>query len=210
MITRAAKVLASSCVLVGCAHYPTNAPLDGVDAVSGYRIRAPVHDGTSHELLFVVTFSGGGTRSAAFAYGVLAALNDIEVELDGGQRRLVNEIDGISSVSAGSVTAAYFGLHGPSTFDTFPERFLYRNVQGALTRRFLAPWNWVRLMSPTFGRSDFMAEYFDDVVFDERHTPTSSIRRRSSSTRRTSMRAPNSRSIRISSTCCARTSRASR
>ena len=125
-----------------------------------------MHDGTSPELLFVVTFSGGGTRSAAFAYGVLAALNDIEVEFDGGRRRLVNEIDGISSVSAGSVTAAYFGLHGPSTFDTFPETFLYRNVQGALTRRFLAPWNWVRLVSPTFGRSDFMAEYFDELIFE--------------------------------------------
>jgi len=164
--SRAATVLAFSCALASCAHYPTNAPLEGVDTASGYRIRAPIHDGTSHELLFVVTFSGGGTRSAAFAYGVLAALNDIEVEFDGGRRRLANEIDGISSVSAGSVTAAYFGLHGPSTFDTFPERFLYRNVQGALTRRFLAPWNWVRLMSPNFGRSDFMAEYFDKMLFD--------------------------------------------
>ena len=108
-----------------------------------------------------MTFSGGGTRAAAFAYGVLAALRDIEVEFDGRPRRLVDEIDGISSVSAGSVTAAYFGLHGMATFDTFPERFLYRNVQGALTRRFLAPWNWVRLVSPTFGRGDFMAEYFE-------------------------------------------------
>jgi NTE family protein len=113
-----------------------------------------------------MTFSGGGTRSAAFAYGVLAALNDTEVELDGGRRRLVNEIDAISSVSAGSVTAAYFGLHGPSTFDTFPERFLYRNIQGALTRRFLAPWNLLRMLSPTFGRGDFMAEYFDERIFD--------------------------------------------
>ena len=35
------------------------------------------------ELAFVLTFSGGGTRAAAFAYGVLAALRDIEVEFDG-------------------------------------------------------------------------------------------------------------------------------
>ena len=166
MSSRAAEVLALSCVLAGCAHYPANAPLEGIDAASGYRLRAPLHDSASDELLLVVTFSGGGTRSAAFAYGLLAALNDIEVEFDGARRRLVNEIDGISSVSAGSVTAAYFGLHGPSTFDTFPETFLYRNVQGALTRRFLAPWNWVRLISPNFGRSDFMAEYFDEHIFE--------------------------------------------
>jgi NTE family protein len=158
-------VLAST--LAGCAHYPENAPLASLDPTSGYRVRAGEGaSADSTELAFAMTFSGGGTRAAAFAYGVLVALRDIEVEFDGRPRRLVNEIDGISSVSAGSVTAAYFGLHGMATFDTFPERFLYRNIQGALTRRFLAPWNWVRLVSPTFGRGDFMAEYFDDIMFD--------------------------------------------
>jgi NTE family protein len=159
--------VALSCALLGCAHYPTNAPLESVDPTSGYRIRATADNpDKSTELAFAVTFSGGGTRAAAFAYGVLTALREIEVEFDGSRRKLVGEIDGIFSVSAGSVTAAYFGLHGMETFDTFPERFLYRNVQGALTRRFLAPWNWPRLMSPTFGRGDFMAEYFDELLFD--------------------------------------------
>jgi NTE family protein len=161
------KILALSCALAGCAHYPTNAPLARIDSDGGYRIRATANDADdSTELAFVVTFSGGGTRAAAFSYGVLAALRDVEVEFDGRPRSLVGEIDGISSVSAGSVTAAYFGLHGLATFDTFPQRFLYRNVQRALTRRFLAPWNWVRLVSPTFGRGDFMAEYFDELMFD--------------------------------------------
>jgi NTE family protein len=158
--------VALSSALAGCAHYPENAPLERVDPTSGYRIRAPEGDADSTELAFTMTFSGGGTRAAAFAYGVLAALRDIEVEFDGRPRRLVNEIDAILGVSAGSMTAAYFGLHGMGTFDTFPEKFLYRNVQGQLTRRFLSPWNWVRLVSPTFGRGDFMAEYFDKYVFE--------------------------------------------
>jgi NTE family protein len=166
-VRRRAMLVALSCALAGCAHYPPNAPLERVDSASGYRIRATAGDADdSTELAIAMTFSGGGTRAAAFAYGVLAALRDIEVEFDGRPRRLVDEIDGISSVSAGSVTAAYFGLHGMATFDTFPERFLYRNVQGALTRRFLSPWNWVRLVSPTFGRGDFMAEYFDELIFE--------------------------------------------
>ena len=153
--------------LSGCAHYPPNAPLDRVDPASGYRVQATAGDADdSAELAIAVTFSGGGTRAAAFAYGVLAALRDIEVEFDGGRRRLINEIDVISSVSAGSLTAAYFGLHGLAIFDSFPERFLYRNVQGALTRRFLAPWSWVRLASRTFGRGDIMAEYFDELIFE--------------------------------------------
>jgi NTE family protein len=165
---RLSTLLALSSAIASCAHYPENAPLERVDPTSGYRLRAaPEGDGgDSAELALAITFSGGGTRAAAFAYGVLLALRDIEVEFDGRPRKLVNEIDGILSVSAGSVTAAYFGLHGMATFDTFPEKFLYRNVQGALTRRFLSPWNWVRLVSPTFGRGDFMAEYFDETIFE--------------------------------------------
>ena len=163
----AAVLALVACALGGCAHYPANAPLASVDPTSGYRARATAGDtDDSTELAFIVTFSGGGTRAAAFAYGVLAALRDIEVEFDGRRGSLVGEIDGIFSVSAGSITAAYFGLHGMGTFDTFPETFLYRNVQGALTRRFLAPWNWPRLVSPTFGRGDFMADYFDELMFD--------------------------------------------
>ena len=97
-------LVALACVFAGCAHYPQNAPLEQVDATSGYRIRATAGDADdSTELAFVLTLSGGGTRAAAFAYGVLAALRDIEVEFDGGRRSLVGEIDGISSVSAGSV-----------------------------------------------------------------------------------------------------------
>jgi len=162
-----AVIAGLAAAVAGCAHYPTNAPLERVDETSGYRIRATANDADdSTELAFAMTFSGGGTRAAAFAYGVLVALRDIEVQFDGKSRRLVDEIDGISSVSAGSMTAAYFGLHGTEIFDTFPERFLYRNVQGQLTRRFLAPWNWVRMISPNFGRGDFMAEYFDDLLFE--------------------------------------------
>jgi NTE family protein len=161
------SLLALSCAVAGCAHYPINAPLDRVDTAGGYRMRSTVgNTGDSDELGFAVTFSGGGTRAAAFAYGVLAALRDIEIEFDGSRRSLVGEIDGIFSVSAGSMTAAYFGLHGMSTFDTFPDKFLYRNVQGALTRRFLSPWNWPRMVSPTYGRGDLMAAYFDKEIFE--------------------------------------------
>jgi NTE family protein len=164
---RRVALLAISCAVTACAHYPTNAPLQRFDPTSGYRMRATTGDADdSTDLAFAVTFSGGGTRAAAFAYGVLAALRDIEVEFDGSRRSLASEIDGVFSVSAGSVTAAYFGLHGMATFDTFPEKFLYRNVQGVLTRRFLSPWNWARLVSPNFGRGDLMAEYFDELMFE--------------------------------------------
>jgi NTE family protein len=155
--------------LAACAHYRENLPIERVDPAGGYRVRASANTGEdaqdSEELALVLTFSGGGTRAAAFSYGVLAALHDIEIEFDGRRRRLSDEIDIISSVSAGSMTAAYFGLHGADTFQSFPDEFLYHNVQRALLLRFLAPWNWVRFVSGTFGRGDLMAQYFDEQIF---------------------------------------------
>ena len=46
-----------------------------------------------------------------------------------------------------------------------PERFLYRNVQGALTRRFLSPWNWVRLVSPTSAAATSWL-ILDELIFE--------------------------------------------
>lgn len=151
----------------GCAQFPRNEPMHAIDMGSGYRVSQTTGDtDDSMELVIVLTFSGGGTRAAALAYGVLEVLAESVVEFDGRSRRLVDEIDIVSAVSGGSVTAAYFGLHGTGIFDDFETRFLRRNVQGALTRRFLAPWNWPRLLSPYFGRGDIAAEYFDKNLFD--------------------------------------------
>jgi len=165
--------------LSACAHYRENLPLDRIEPADGYRVRASSNVGEdSTELALVLTFSGGGTRAAAFAYGVLAALRDVEVEFDGKRRRLSDEIDIISSVSAGSLTAGYFGLHGADTFQTFPDRVLYPNIQRALLLRFMAPWSWVRFASGRFGRGDLLAEYFDEHIFDGKTYADLSAKRR--------------------------------
>ena len=68
--------------------------------------------------------SGGGTRAAAFAYGVMEELRDTTVTIDGETLRLVDEIDSISGVSGGSFPAAYYGLYGDRIFEDFQDRFL--------------------------------------------------------------------------------------
>jgi NTE family protein len=55
----------------GCAHYPFNPSLKQIDRQTGYRAKFRGVPGNSEALLFYLTFSGGGTRAAAFAYGVL-------------------------------------------------------------------------------------------------------------------------------------------
>lgn len=120
----------------------------------------------SDEVLVFLAFSGGGTRAAAFAYGALQELSATEVNIEGERRRLVDEVDIISSVSGGSFPAAYYGLFGDRIFQNFETDFLRRDVEGALIARLFWPPNWFRLASGTYGRSDLAAEYYDEILFD--------------------------------------------
>lgn len=158
-------VLAVLLLLAGCAHYPPNMPLDRHDPAAGYRFTNLASAGEADDMLVVVTFSGGGTRAAAMAYGVLEHLANTEVARKGKPGRLLDEVDIISSVSGGSFTAAYYALHGDGIFSDFESRFLKRDVQGELTRKMLAPANVARASSPKFGRIDLVAEYLDEEVF---------------------------------------------
>lgn len=151
----------------GCAHYPVNEPLERQDLSSGYRGIYMGSPDSSDEMIVYLTFSGGGTRAAAFSYGVLEELKKTGVSINGTERRLLDEVDAISAVSGGSFTAGYYGLFGDRIFEDFEDKFLKKNVQGAITSRtLLNPYNWARLFSPTFDRSDLAAEYYDKYVFD--------------------------------------------
>lgn len=153
----------------GCAHYPVNAPLNRYDAQAGYRFNNLSSAKNSDELLVVLAFSGGGTRAAALSYGVLEQLSKTEISVAGNTRRLLDEVDLISSVSGGSFTAAYYALFGDRIFTEFEPRFLKRNIQGRLFCALHWPHNWLRVASPRFGVSDLAAEYYDRRIF-EGHT----------------------------------------
>jgi NTE family protein len=154
--------------LTGCSTYfPINARLVAWNPSAGYReLRHVSGAERSDGLLLMVAFSGGGTRAASFAYGVLEELAATPVEIGGRRRRLLDEVDLISGVSGGSVTAAYYGLYGDRIFTDFERRFLKRNVQLGMFLQILLPQNWPRLYSAYFDRSELAAEYFDDYVFD--------------------------------------------
>ena len=127
---------------------------------------APGVEGNSDKLFVVLTFSGGGKRAAAFSYGVLEALRDVQVTTPDGERRaLLDEIDLISAVSGGAFTAAYYALHGHETFESYAPRFLNHDTEKDLWRKVLAPANWSRLAKPLVSRSDLEVEYFDEELF---------------------------------------------
>src|SRR5215468_3898172 len=103
---RIAVALVATLGLSGCIGGGTavmNKPLapstlvgDGPISSGGYRV-AGIHGTQSSGTLILLGFSGGGKRSAAFGYGVLRGLRDFPVTINGTQRRLLDEIDMMSS-----------------------------------------------------------------------------------------------------------------
>lgn len=154
-------------LLAGCgrsAHYPVNAPLGEQDAKEGYRLQRVADDPTNpHDVLVVLSFSGGGMRAAALAYGTLEALRDVTVPIGGTRRRLLDEVDIINAVSGGSIVAAYYAAYHDDIFRDFRDRFLRRDVERDLQLRLAT--NATRLASSHFGRTDLLAEYLDERLF---------------------------------------------
>ncbi|MGD0275223.1 MAG: patatin-like phospholipase family protein [Syntrophales bacterium] len=112
--------------LSGCSHftfYPVNEPLKEYNPGYGYVPLNIIDPNNSDKILLILSFSGGGTRAAAFSYGVLEELRETEISIDGKQRRLVDEIDIISAVSGGSFTAAHIGLFGDRIFKDYKTVF---------------------------------------------------------------------------------------
>jgi NTE family protein len=154
--------------LVGCASRPINAPITQVDPNSGYRpvLLMQKRQNNDPHTFFVLSFSGGGTRAAAFSYGVLEELHSTEIIVKGQRRLLIDEVDVITGVSGGSFTALSYALYGERLFSEYEERFLKRDVQGAMTRRTLNPFNWGKFIGGSAGRSELAAEYYDEILFE--------------------------------------------
>ncbi|HYA37397.1 MAG TPA: patatin-like phospholipase family protein [Candidatus Methylomirabilis sp.] len=162
--------LAFALLAAGCASFPKTEHLAAYDESKGYRYERLDKTGNQDDLFIILTFSGGGTRAAALSYGVLEALRDSTVEIDGKPRNLLDEVDVISSVSGGSFTAAYYALHGNEIFEEggrFQKDFLYHDVEADLFYKLLNPYNWARLASPEFGRIDLASELYQELLFGD-------------------------------------------
>ena len=144
-----------------------NEPLKAWNPNSGYRHSLFEYVQGPDDMVLALAFSGGGTRAAAFAYGVLEELRDTEVSIDGQTTRLIDEVDFVTGVSGGSFTATYFALHGERIFEDFEQRFLKRDIEKELILSLvLSPRNWFRLLSRHYNRSDIAADFYDREIFD--------------------------------------------
>ena len=150
-------------LLAGCATYGRidNQPLTSAAARQpGYGMSEAASAGRRDDIALVLAFSGGGSRAAALAYGVLLELRDTRIGAN-GDSRLLDEVDAISAVSGGSFTAAYYGLHGDDTFRDFESGFLRRDLTSDVLHRILSPRRW---FTPE-GRSDAASTLYDGTIF---------------------------------------------
>ena len=151
-------------LLSGCASYGVidNTELTTESAsAQPYSIKALYGREGSGDIGLTLAFSGGGTRAAALAYGVLEELRDTTVVIDGQPRRLLDEIDTISSVSGGSFTSAYYGLYGERIFEDYKEVFLTKDIEHKLLLGMLNPLRW-------FGsetRTEMAVKLYEEQVF---------------------------------------------
>jgi NTE family protein len=153
-------------LLAGCALRPIVPALTHYEPDTGYRwsVRPALPDNDPNTL-FVLAFSGGGTRAAAFSYGVLEELRRAQVGAPGATHSLLSEVDIISSVSGGSFTALAYALYGERLFDQYEQQFLKRDVEGELLKRLFDPLTWPLTLSSDFGRSELAEQYYDEILF---------------------------------------------
>lgn len=150
-------------LLTGCTSYGVidNPPKQTIDDAAGYSFKGWNQGEHDDDITIMLSFSGGGTRAAALAYGVMQGLRDTTIAPDGKPVSMLSKVDYISSVSGGSFTAAYYGLYGDRLFEDFEKDFLLRDVEEHLFWGLANPLEWFR----QGGRTEMAIRYYNDKVF---------------------------------------------
>ncbi|MGA9574998.1 MAG: patatin-like phospholipase family protein [Lysobacterales bacterium] len=158
-----AAVVSLFFLLTGCANYgtPKNIEIPDPRVADSYSLHDWQEGRSDSDITFILTFSGGGTRASALSYGVMQALRDTNINYKGHATRLLDEIDYISSVSGGSFTSAYYGLHGDDIFKNFENDFLRFDLEKHLALRTFDPF----LLFSKEGRTESAIKYYEKYLF---------------------------------------------
>ncbi|HWK96322.1 MAG TPA: patatin-like phospholipase family protein [Pseudolabrys sp.] len=142
MLQRSRSIVVAGLVamtLGGCAsvhnlplNEPTANPLAGFIRPAGAAEAAPPST-VNGDTVVGLAFSGGGTRAAAFAYGVLDRMGKYRTRR---QSPLLDHVGVVSGVSGGAIMAAYYGLKGPAALHDFRARYLTQDLMGQLDTGF--------------------------------------------------------------------------
>jgi NTE family protein len=121
----------AACGTFGVQNEPINRPISG-SAAAAFAASRSAPKPTS-DVLTGLAFSGGGTRAAAFSYGVLKEVESTRIKSRRGPGSLLDHVDFVAGVSGGSVLTAYYGLKKRAALDDFRERFLLRDAEESIS-----------------------------------------------------------------------------
>jgi NTE family protein len=161
---RLAAAIGVVALVGGCTsvyNLPHNVPLSGPVQPVSLGGDIPI---SSDEVMISLAFSGGGTRAAAFSFGVLKELDATRIRDRGKTVTLLDRVDFVSGVSGGSVAAAYYGLRKREALTDFRERFLLRNAEESLNTR-VSLINLGRAIGGGLNDATHLPRWLDDNLF---------------------------------------------
>ncbi len=163
---RAGRIIVCAALVVSCAQIIHNEPINQ-QLAAGTKLLGPdlARDVETYydDTVIALSFSGGGTRAAAFSFGVLNGLD--EMRTPGRASSLLDHVDFVTGVSGGSVLAAYYGLKKRKALADFKERFLLRNAEENLQTD-LSLANVARGLQGGVNDATQFPRWLDDNLFD--------------------------------------------
>ena len=161
-------LVVSACLLglipqAGCTN--ANVPLNGSDVrledrrQNHTRAQTVAHRTPAEQDGYFVglALSGGGSRSANFSAAFMFQLERLGI---------LQKVDYLSSVSGGSLTAAYYCLNGPDWNPAAVQKKLTHSfATDLIVQTLLLPWNWVTLTFTDYDRADLLAGIFNNVLY---------------------------------------------
>jgi predicted acylesterase/phospholipase RssA len=159
-------------ILTGCS-----SKVERLPALSSPPVFAPLPEPDPH-MMVGLAISGGGSRAATFAAGVLEALGELKIKGSSGERSLLERVQYISSVSGGSLATAYYAaLKPPKTEPVLGDQGLspaYQKFFSAYKEAMQENFEWpAALRQVLFFRLNStkgaysLAEVWDDKFFSE-------------------------------------------
>jgi NTE family protein len=157
-------------LVAGCAGaHVENTPLQSGEANPDRRSIDPA---SPDRPVILMTFSGGGSRAAALAEAVLGDMAQTGYTSVDGRHVLSEDVKLISSVSGGSVAAAWFGLHRApghwdGDLDALRRDFLAQDNMAALELDAVNPITWFGLATGQITRIEAEEALFNQRLYHD-------------------------------------------
>lgn len=124
---------------------------------AGMELRAPAQSEAENDGVFVgLALSGGGSRSANFSAACLFELQRLGI---------LQRVDAISSVSGGSLTAAYYCTHGDDWNPAEAQKRLTHSFANDVIFQTFLPWNLLALTFTDWDRGDLLSDSFQKKLY---------------------------------------------